>query len=269
MEDGDEEDMDDDESVSFESLRDPTSTSSSKYGDLEVGAHAFMALQSATLALVAESAGTQRMLFNWVERWSRMVNAAPTPAELYALRNPGLTMSDKLAKDFMKVHQNFGRPQGCHTNARRALKELSENGEFLVGGFFKVNSPAFTLCKHLVVSSRAGTPLVENAVLIGCSCLPETACTPFGCRHTEVTLFKEHPPNAYLCGHCSQCLRCGKLLGLLVVLVWHAVIVLEPLTCLPPACTTPDPEAVQGGCDERQGAAWIFGKAEGGNTLLL
>lgn len=130
--------------------RTPTSSNSGEPQDQEPGHHAFLSLQSATL-LLATTGATQRRLVTWVERWSRMINASPTPAEVNALRNPELILSSRMAHDLMKVAQFFGRPRGCNVAAKRALKELADDGRALnCAGVTYVNTIAFTLCKHLV-----------------------------------------------------------------------------------------------------------------------
>ena len=210
---GDHDEVDESESGE-ESMPPPTPSSSNQ--DEEMGQSAFLSLQSATL-LLATSSATQRRLITWVERWSRMINTEPTPAEVNALRNPELTLSSRMAHDLMKVAQFFGRPRGCNANAKRALQELANDGRSLSGGVTLVNTVSFSLCKHLLVASRAGPSMDETARVLGCSCLAETYFRPFGCTHTNVQLFNNYLSNASLCGHCSTCMRCGKLLGLLVI----------------------------------------------------
>ena len=156
---GDHDEVDESESGE-ESMPPPTPSSSNQ--DEEMGQSAFLSLQSATL-LLATSSATQRRLITWVERWSRMINTEPTPAEVNALRNPELTLSSRMAHDLMKVAQFFGRPRGCNANAKRALQELANDGRSLSGGVTLVNTVSFSLCKHLLVASRAGPSMDETA----------------------------------------------------------------------------------------------------------
>ena len=124
----------------------------------------------------------------------------------------------RVQQDIRKLINNYAKPQGACSAARRILKYLVDETKVPMGQKVPINSLGFTVAKHLLIADR-GTyvDLNEGRYTIGCSCLAATYLMPEGCRHKRLKLYKEQWLPSTLCTECSYCIRCHKFLGICLV----------------------------------------------------
>ena len=124
-----------------------------------------------------------------------------------------------LINDFRKVISNFGQPQGPTRACRTLLMTIAQAKPMIPGQEVELDTPEFSLCKHLLVQAWAyfHQPELKRQVCldtIRCCCLPRTALMPCGCHHKKTPLWKCPWYMNSLCQTCSTCYRCGGLLGI-------------------------------------------------------
>lgn len=158
----------------------------------------------------------QKQQFWKVEWQCRASNAALTPLELSMLQD--LTKgNDNSIKpsDVNKVIKFYGQSTGGGAAARRLLHILAQMNHVNFGEKVEVTGVIFPICKHILLSDRASTPILdEGGRVLGCSCMPATFFMPEGCIHRKQALYsKSISEIGSLCALCSECMRCGKFPG--------------------------------------------------------
>ena len=154
----------------------------------------------------------QAMHFARVEKWARMLNGTLTPYEKHVLMESVTNLPESLIADVKKLIANYGREHGPGAACRRLLRYFAKQEKVAVGVYIPPENKMFTLCKHLLLADRQTEALLEDETCVGCSCLSETYFMPEGCRHRKLSLYKDRFLPTTLCGTCSRCMRCNKLL---------------------------------------------------------
>ena len=124
--------------------------------------------------------------------------------------------------DFRKVINQFGQAHGPNRACRTLLMQIAKNKSMIPGQEVDIDSPEFSLCKHLLIQAWAYFHQPENKRqvtldTVRCCCLPRTALMPCGCYHKKQPLWKVPWYLSTLCQTCSTCYRCGGLLGLEII----------------------------------------------------
>ena len=161
-----------------------------------------------------EAAIHAKSLF-WVpEKLVRLHTGALTPFEVHQLRESYPLM----IADVTKVISHFGEATGPTRAARTVLKNIAEAKSMIPGTECSIDTPEFSLCKHLLLAAWNGFPKeVKDCGYERCNCFPRTSIMPRGCPHKGVALWKQSFYYNTFCQHCSECLRCGGPLGKLTL----------------------------------------------------
>lgn len=147
-----------------------------------------------------------------------MLNGTLTPYERHCLLEGLANLPDNLVADVKKLVGQYGRQVGAGAPCRRLLKHFAKEERVVVGQIIPPNNVMFTLCKHLLLADRATEALLEDEYCIGCSCLAETYFMPEGCRHRKLSPYRDRFMPHTLCGTCSLCMRCTRLLDWIIII---------------------------------------------------
>lgn len=151
-----------------------------------------------------------KSLFWGPEKLVRLQTGALTPFEVHQLKESYPMM----LADINKVIKHFGESSGPTRAARTVLKTIAEAKSMVPGTEVSIDSPEFSICKHLLLGAWDGMPIdVANCGYERCNCFPRTSLMPKGCPHNAVPLWKVPFYYSTLCRHCSECVRCGGYLG--------------------------------------------------------
>lgn len=163
----------------------------------------------------------EKRTFWEAEEASRLANGPPLPFEVHQLKTHAWQGQTSDA-DVRKVLGCFGLLKGAGSASKRLLQELQkENAFYTPGERVSISSPAFTLCKGLMLTGfkQWNHNLVFarkniNAEPIKCYCFPATSLMIQGCRCNKVYLLsKDLFYGRTFCEKCSLCMRCGKYLA--------------------------------------------------------
>ena len=159
----------------------------------------------------AEAVSEKKLMFWASEKESRLRTGQLLPFECHQM----LQSDPQLVPDMKKVITTFGLAAGGGKACRRALKALAAEKKYTPGMMCEIDTPEFSLCKHLLISAWAyqhnpGNPTPGEK----CFCFPQTSLMIMGCQHTKRSLLKKLDNYTdSLCITCSTCLRCGGFLG--------------------------------------------------------
>ena len=145
----------------------------------------------------------------------RVRTAGPTFMESTRLTSSDyLTDNVKLHADASKVCKHYGKPNGGNAACKRLLKYLCEKDNWQPGNQCGKGTVAFTLCKHLLLADRKQG---QGQSGVACRCFAATYLMLGGCTHLKGPLHKAPLLSETLCPTCSTCIRCNKLLSLLLM----------------------------------------------------
>ena len=151
-----------------------------------------------------------KSLFWGPEKLVRLNTGALTPFEVHQLKE---SFHPSLLADINKVINHFGEASGPTRAARTLLKTIAEGKCMVPGSECPIDSPEFSICKHLLLGAWDGMPVGPDCGFPRCNCFPRTSLMPRGCVHNPVPIWKATFYYQTLCRHCSECVRCGGYLG--------------------------------------------------------
>lgn len=152
----------------------------------------------------------KKKLFWEPEAQVRLHSGGMTPFEKHQMTESYPAM----LSDMKKIMAMYGLYKGPTRAARTVLKTIAEGKSMVPSQMVEVDTPEFTICKHLLLAAWDGFPDdIRKMQVEKCNCFPRTALMPLGCRHIRTPMWKLGIYYHSLCKSCSTCMRCGGTLG--------------------------------------------------------